>query len=987
VSPLATLLSLALAAPPLSPEEALKRFHIAPGFRLELAASEPEVVDPIDLAFDAHGRLFVVELRDYPSGPPAGSAPLSRIRELRDADSDGLYETAVDFAEGLSFATGIQPWRGGLIVTAGAEVLFLEDSDGDGHADKHERWFEGLATANPQLRANSPTFGLDGWIYVANGLRSTELRTVGASSAAPLSIRNADFRFDPFERRAEAVAGHGQFGMAFDEWGRRFVCSNRNPLVHVVLPLNASGVNPDHVPAALVHDAAAAAESSRVFPLTRNWTTSHLHAGTFTAACGIHIYREALLRDLRGDAFVCEPTGNLVRRYRLHPDGATFRAAPAYEGREFLASEDEWFRPVNLESGPDGFLYIADMYRAVIEHPEWMPAEEQRGADFAGGTTRGRIWRLVPDCPPQARLRIEHLRPPATREADDMPQLLVHPGAWWRETAQRLLIEALHSSRNNGERDAAIRALRGLARSSREASSLFSAVPIEVAHALWTLERLGALDDEVLGATLGSAHARLREQGLRILLGRRGDLSSYHERLAAAARTETDDTARLWLALALARLDPDAKLDPLAALAAASAGDRWLREAVLLASSGAAGRLASRLVGPAGRAAPLGEGLVSLSEDLAALAASQALGSSSVSSGDRRELARVLEAGAQAASSDSGRLRRRLLRGLGSAAARRGRRLEDLVGAVEPRPVWIRESYEDSAVLACSAEAAFADRREAVEVLAHAPWELARSALQELVAGEAPPELRLAAVRALGSQDDEAAAMLLVESWKPLSPPARGAAAGALVSRSAWARRFAGSIAAGEVAAAEVPAQHRDRLVRHSDAEVRRLAAEAFGGASSGRAERAKALEAFRPALKLPGDRERGREVFVRACASCHRVGGVGVDVGPEIADSRTRTPEALLADILDPNQAIDGAYLSYTVLTRDGRALTGLLAAETASGVVLKQAEGRTETVPGSEVASLRSDGVSLMPEGLEKSFSLQDLADLIVFVKTWRY
>ena len=221
---------------PLAPAQAQSQFRVDPGLRVELVAAEPTIASPVKIAFDEEGRLWVVEMLDYPNGPPPGSPPEGRIKILEDRDEDGRYETGTVFAEHLLFANGVLPWRGGAIVTAAPEIAFLQDTDGDGRADRKEVLYEGFAAENPQLRVSHPTLGLDGWVYVANGLRGGKVRRAGRADAPVVDVSGMDFRFDLVHDRGEAISGMGQYGLTFDDWGRRFVCDNRHHLRHVVLP-------------------------------------------------------------------------------------------------------------------------------------------------------------------------------------------------------------------------------------------------------------------------------------------------------------------------------------------------------------------------------------------------------------------------------------------------------------------------------------------------------------------------------------------------------------------------------------------------------------------------------------------------------------------------------------------------------------------------------------------------------------------------------
>src|SRR5581483_9946042 len=218
---------------PLSPAEARKQFRLPPGLRLELVAAEPVVQSPVAMAFDPQGRLWVVEMRDYPNGPGPGQPPQGRLRILEDRDGDGYYEHGSTFADNLLFANGLLLWKDGAIVTAAPHIARLRDTDGDGQADRRDVLYEGFAAQNPQLRVSHPILGLDGWVYVANGLRGGMVKRVG-SEQKPVNLSGMDFRFDLLRDRGEAVSGMGQYGNTFDTWGRRFVCDNRHHLRHVV---------------------------------------------------------------------------------------------------------------------------------------------------------------------------------------------------------------------------------------------------------------------------------------------------------------------------------------------------------------------------------------------------------------------------------------------------------------------------------------------------------------------------------------------------------------------------------------------------------------------------------------------------------------------------------------------------------------------------------------------------------------------------------
>ena len=417
--------SFLVAAPlpsPLSPQDALKAFEVIPGLRVELVAAEPLVVAPCAIAFDAKGRLFVAENRGYPIGPKEGEKPAGVIALLEDTDGDGRMDKRTVFADSLTFPNGVLPWNGGLIVTCAPDVLFLKDNDGDGVADERRVLLTGFATTgSTQLRVNAPTIGPDGLIYLAAGLSGGTV-TCPSHPERPALKMTSDIRFHPQSLEVELVDGKSQYGMSFDVFGNRFICMNRVPVQHVVFDSKWLKRNPRLAFSETVQDCNernafnginGGHDGVRLFPISSNITTADGHAGSFSAACGVKVWqgKSLLTPECSGAVFSCDPTGNLIHADRLTPKGATFMATPAYEGREFLASRDDWFRPVYLAKGPEGALYVADMYRKVIEHPDYLAEEVRKHTDFESGKTLGRIWRVRAEKVPNPQLQKALINP------------------------------------------------------------------------------------------------------------------------------------------------------------------------------------------------------------------------------------------------------------------------------------------------------------------------------------------------------------------------------------------------------------------------------------------------------------------------------------------------------------------------------------------------------------------------------------------------
>ncbi|MEQ1852940.1 MAG: PVC-type heme-binding CxxCH protein [Chthoniobacteraceae bacterium] len=387
---------------PLSPEEELKTIKVTDGLRIELVASEPMVESPCAMAFDEKGRMFVTENRGYPS---TSEPAMGRVVMLESTKGDGRYDKRTVFAEGLTFPNGVMPWDGGLIVTCAPDIFLMKDTDGDGRADEKRVLLTGFDFAkSTQLRVNCPTLGPDGWIYFAAGLSAGNI-TSPAHPEKPAVKMTGDLRWNPKTGDFETVDGKSQYGLAFDDYGRRFICMNRLPVQHVVLESRWLRRSPHLSFGETVQDCnertvrtglKGGGDGVRLFPISANITTADSHAGSFSAACGVRIWRGgALPGKFDGCALSCDPTGNLIHADRLVPHGATFAAVPLLEKHEMFASSDDWCRPVFLTRGPDGALYVCDMYRSTIEHPDYLPEEIRKHTDFEAGKKNGRIWRIT----------------------------------------------------------------------------------------------------------------------------------------------------------------------------------------------------------------------------------------------------------------------------------------------------------------------------------------------------------------------------------------------------------------------------------------------------------------------------------------------------------------------------------------------------------------------------------------------------------------
>jgi putative membrane-bound dehydrogenase-like protein len=966
---------------PLSPDAAAKSFRALDGFEMQLLAAEPLVTDPVAMTYDEDGRAFVCEMNDYPYTDKArhrpnqenpADAPLGRVRLLEDVDGDGRFDRSTVFAEGLPWPTGVACWRGGVLVIATPDLWYFKDTDGDGRADVRERLWTGFRKLNVQAVANNLVWGLDNALYLAGGSNGGELTREGVSGAKPLRLARADVRLDPRDNSIELVSGGARFGNAFDDWGNRFLCNIRNPAQHIVLEQRHLGRNPHLPPLNPLHDAAEAGDRLPVFRTSPveawrafradRWSAERstlprselVAAGVVTSSSGVTVYRGAAYPpEYRGQIFVADVAGNLFYRLELEPDGATFRATRADARADFVTSDDLWFRPVNFVNAPDGTLHVLDMYREVIEHPWSIPDDIHAALDLRSGADRGRLWRLAPK-------GFQAPRPPRLSQATtvELVVILENPNAWWRETAQRLLLERADKSAERPLREMLNRSASALAR----------------LHAMWTLHGLGQLTSDDWNAALRDADAGVRENAVLVALARNARMPlPAEERRRAGDRliSLTNDPSprvRFQVALALGNYDDPRVSAALASVAAQSPEDAWLRAAVLSSSAETSFQLLNELLAQRGFAngsAGL-EWLRQTAQIIGARNRPEELERTLKVIGEGRS--RAVQAGVVAGLGDGLKRSRSSLAKLAAAP-------NSATGKV------VSQLLAEARQGALQTSLPLAERLAAVQLLAHDSFNSVEKPLLSLLASTQPPELQLASVRVMGSFADAEVAGHLLSVWRGASPAVRGEMLQAMLARQERVAALLAAVEQGTVPVGQFTAAQRASLLRNRDEALRQRAEKLFGAAAAG--SRAEVIARFKPALGLPGERGRGQVLFDRLCVACHRLGERGGDVGPNLAGVQHRGAEDLLVNILDPNREVAPEFAQYEVELRDGRAVSGAIAADTAAGITLRKADGATENIARAEVARVTGSGLSLMPEGLEAGLTAQDLADLIVYLR----
>ena len=983
---------------PRSPGESTGAIRVDPGFEVGLFAADPHLASPVAMTFDADGDVYVAEMLDYPiirTPEMFGPFPEGQIRLLRTAEHGEVVRSSV-FATAIAAPTSVVPFEGGVLVAAAPDILFLKDTDGDGHTDVREVVLTGFDDRQDLYRVNSLFWGNDGWIY-ARGVGDTPIHWGDDPNGPALSTGGMNFRFRVRGRKFEAVSGLSScFGLTMDDWGHLFFSNSANHVYQVVLPNRYLGRNPYLAAPPLfreISDHGGVAQVSRIsqpppWRVERSeiWEKTGLTKKYFgkieprqdymTAVCGPLVYRGAAFPpEYRGNYFVCEAVSNLVHRDVLKGRGPLHTASRATEGREFFASADNWSSPVYLEVGPDGALYVVDMYRQIIEHagPDGgrdvpnVPLEILRKYGLRAGSTMGRIYRVAPSGTargPKPRL--------GRASPGELAEALGAPDAWRRTTAQRLILEKPEG--------ADVGVIAAVARENPHAAARL--------QALWTLEALGKLDDSLVAEALRDEAPGVRENALKLAEGR-------FERAPGLASTalamidDPDPTVRYQLAFTLGEVPSAARLEALFALVAKGADDPYLRAAVLSSAGDQ----------PLDIFRKASEGEKGRGDDAFLAESAGVIGSRL----DPGEIAGLLDSIARLPGNGAARA----LRGLAGGIKRRGKKDLDIPAAREALAM-LRSSTADDVrsaagevgslirvltpeerrALLVGATAAVLDenrpgkeRERAIEALGSIDSAEVIATLGGLLHPRTPEPLQLAALGALDGQSSPEVVRVLADTWKGLTPGMRAKAAETALGRKERLGPLLEAIRAGKIPADAFDPAQRARLLGSTDKAVSGAAREVFGSAD--RKLDPKLFERYKAALDLEGDAARGGLTFKKQCIACHKAGGEGAEVGPNLASVKNRPREQTLRDILYPSMSFAPQYHQYVIATTDGRLITGLIISSNATGYTIRRQGGEQVALLRKDVEELSDTQISLMPENLLDGLGPQDVADLLEYIK----
>jgi putative membrane-bound dehydrogenase-like protein len=853
-----------------------------------------------------------------------------------------------------------------VFVGAVPDLWYLKDTDGDGKADVKRQVLTGFDRDKAgEGMLNSFRWGPDNRFHIATGLAGGSLKPADKPDAKPVLVRRQNIRFDPRTGGFEPTSGGGQHGLTLDDWGDTFVCDNSNPIQFLAYDARYAARNPFVVAPSPVVDVNAAGRHPNLHRISppEPWREVRTRLrkdklvpgsdeggrpfGFFTGATGVTVYRgDAFPAEFRGNVFVGEVANNLVYRAKLEPKGLGWSAVRAETGREFLASKDVWFRPVQFANGPDGCLYVVDMYRELIEGAAFLPPQLVKLVNLAGGIDRGRIWRVVPE-------GFTRPKPPQLGKATtaELVALLNHPNGWHRDTATRLLDQRQDKT--------AVGPLRGTASGAAD--------PRARMHALYTLRGLGGLGTGHLLVSLRDPDPRVRVHALR--LGEGFDLSAGLRNRLKELVDDPDPRVRYQLAFTLGVFRDDRLTESLGKLARKDAADPWVRLAILCSANDRGGAVFANLLRDAEARQASG-----VKELLLALAAQTAAANRA------DEVAEVVKA--IGALPDSERAFARELVGafvskLPPAARVRFARL-----AAGKAGVILKDLLADAAKTAADEKAQPAARAAAIRTLGLGTFADAQPLLAASLAVRQPPPVQLAALEVLGRFDSAEVPGVVLAAWPGMSPPIRATATETLLSRPAWVNALLDAVEKGAVRPTDLDPARVQVLRQSADEKVRGRATKLFAGAAM--SKRADVIARYQKSLELKGDPAKGKAVFKETCAACHRLEGVGEAVGPDLASITNRGAEAVLTNILDPNREVLPQYYTYVLTTDADVIVTGMISAETANTVTIRKADGTSETVQRVNIASLRSTGLSAMPEGLEDKLDIQAMADLLAYLNS---
>ena len=951
-------------------EEALSTFTMAPGFKIELVASEPMVNDPVDMMIDESGKLYVVEM----TGVPFNKSGVGKVVVLSDTNSDGRMDKSVVFADSLILPSGIMRWKKGVIVTDPPNVYYMEDKNGDDVADSRTIMLNGFDTTNLEANVNNPEYGLDNWIYLADMPVKKGGTIHFANDSNGTGLTESTLRFRPDTREFENTAGKTQFGHTFDSWGNYMMVNNSNHIYQEMIAERYLRRNPNLIVPGATQTLGKHAE---VFSITKNPEYQMLtDVGVFTSACGLTAYQGGAFPDEYNNVtFVAEPASNVLHADRLQDTGVTFNANRVFERREFLASTDPYSRLVNTYIGPDGALYVPDFYRQVIEGPEFMSEEVLKKVDLYNGTGLGRIYRISASGAPEVNwTKGLHL---GEASDEELVEKLNDENIWWRRNAQRLLVDR--------KSDQSIAALRKMAENPNAAMGRL--------HSLWTLEGINKLTPDIIIKALKDPLPGIRENAIKLAeLHLRQD-----PRLAPALIAMRSDTAakvRFQLLCTLGFLNTPEADDARQELLFRDINDKWVQIAALSAGSSQSLPLLNAMINKFDSSVEAHASLVQL------------LGGIIGKSQEPTIIRQLLHKGISESSNGHNGWQSSLLEGISEGLENRKPLPSELRGE---QPLLIRASLENgsasvrksamhlmgiiglskgsgTAAAMLKAKKIAGDsalnqnqRSGAIEFLALTDPSPFSTFLKSLIQPQSPILVQLAAIKALSAVPGEEISKYLLQQWTILTPGLRHEAINLMMDNPKRVRLLLDKVESGEINRGAISWPQSVRL--RSGGEYMERARVLL---TENDVKRKDVVDQYKDALQMKASSAKGMTVYQVNCAICHQIAGKsGRAFGPDLGTVHAWSASDILTNILDPNKSIAHNYDMWLVKLNNGKTVQGIISTETPTAITLSSTEGETTNIARQDISTLTALGLSAMPIDFEKKINKQQMADLLAFLR----
>ncbi|MFO0912792.1 MAG: PVC-type heme-binding CxxCH protein [Pirellulales bacterium] len=954
------------------PAEAASYMSVPEGFRIQLVAGEPLVHQPVAMAIDARGRIWIAEAYTYPNRAPEGEGR-DKIVILEDTDGDGEFETRRVFAEGLNLISGLEVGFGGVWVGAAPYFMFIPDADGDDQPDSAPQiLLDGFGYHDTHETLNAFIWGPDGWLYGCHGVFTHSLVGKPGTPDADRTPLNAGvWRYHPVRHEFEVFAWgtSNPWGVDFNDQGHAFITACVIPhLWHVIQGGRYQRQGGQHFDPYVFQDLATIARHRHYSgdiadhawwgkePVTPADT---LAAGGGHAHCGAMIYLgDNWPSEYRNDIYMHNIHGNRMNHDRL------IRAGSGYAGDrapDVMLANDRWFRGIGLKYGPDGSVYFFDWYDPNACH---------RTNPEIWDRTNGRVYNLSYGDVKRVRVNLDQM------SDEELASLQTHTNDWYVRTSRRILEHRHATGKLNRP------SVQKLLQSQLSGGGT---VPQRL-RALWALHAIGGASDEVLGKLLSDSDENLRSWAIQLQLEDRQISEPALRQLVELAKSDPSPVVRLYLSSALQRIPVADRWDLAAALLrhAEDAEDQNLPLMIWYGVEPLVGADVNRALalGAASKLDAVGRFIVrrAAAEPATREAVFERLAAATDPAEQKmlvEEISRAFEGQANLAQPQAWAKAYPRLMASGDAEVQQ--HAEQIAVLMGDRRIFPRLRQQ-----VLNAQLPLKARQDALEILIRGRDTDAAETFQQLLSDG---ELRGAALRALSQLEDERTPDAVLKVYSQLSPAEKSDAVSALASRVAYARRLVQAMVAGTVPRTDVHAYHVRQIVSLQDADLERQIREVWGEireSNEAKQQRMAELKGELSPERLQAARiSHGRMLFDQTCGKCHRLFGEGGEVGPDITGSNRTNLDYLLQNVVDPSAVLGKDYRMSVLELNDGRVVSGLIQRETPSALTVRTLND-TVVIAKSEIENQKLSELSMMPEGLLDPMTKDQIRDLVGYLQS---